>query len=402
MPLKHKKFQRLIIALAALIIIILIILYPNQSLSAALKGLSTWINVVLPALLPFFIASEIMMQLGIVDFLSSLLNPIMKPLFNCPGHSSFVWIMSITSGYPMGPKLIGSLYEDGSITRIEGQRMLAFCNTSGPLFMIGAVGIGMLGSPEAGKIIAISHYSGALILGLLLRFYGKEKTTRKSSVSHTSISSAFRQFINNGSNNGKSLGSILGDSVRNSMESQLLIGGFIILFSVIINLIMQNDLVNDLSNIPKTWTFSFPNDSQLIKVLGAGILEITTGCQLLGNTIYPLENKLVIASFIIGWGGFSIHSQAISFLANTDFSIPLYFLTKLLHGILSAIITYVFVLFSPVLTTTSSSGFDNLQNIDISSSFIASCELLVSAILGLLALLLFTIILRIVKDHKAS
>ena len=139
MPSKNKKIQRLIIALSSLIIIILIISYPKHSLSAALKGLDTWMHVVLPALLPFFIASEIMIHLGIVDFLSVILNPIMKPLFNCPGNSSFVWIMSITSGYPMGPKLIGSLYEDESITRAQGQRMLAFCNTSGPLFMVGAV-----------------------------------------------------------------------------------------------------------------------------------------------------------------------------------------------------------------------------------------------------------------------
>lgn len=400
MPSRYKYFQRLIIALSTLIIIILIILYPKQSLSAALKGLNTWINVVLPALLPFFIVSEIMIQLGIVDFLSSLLTPIMKPLFNCSGHSSFVWIMSITSGYPMGARLIGSLYEDGSITKVEGQRMLAFCNTSGPLFMIGAVGIGMLGSPEAGKIIAISHYSGALILGLLFRFYGREESKGRSSTPKSGISSAFKHLFNNGSKNNKSLGTILGDSVRDSMQAQLLIGGFIILFSVIINLVIQNGSIHDLSNVTSGWTFTFPSGSQLMKSLGAGILEITTGCQLLGETMFPLENKLVAASFIIGWGGFSIHSQAISFLANTDLSISLYFLSKLLHGIFSALITYAFIFFNPVASVPTFSGSSGMQNINISNSFMASIQLLASAVFSLMALLLLTIIIRTIKNQS--
>ena len=89
MSSKTDSLQRFMIVLVALIFIILIVTYPKQSLSASLKGLDTWLNIVLPALLPFFIASEIMIELGFVDFLSVLLSPIIRPLFNCPGHSSF-------------------------------------------------------------------------------------------------------------------------------------------------------------------------------------------------------------------------------------------------------------------------------------------------------------------------
>ena len=47
--------------------------------------------------------------------------------------------------------------------------MLTFCSTSGPLFMLGAVGAGMLSSPAAGAVIALAHYLGALLNGLLYR-----------------------------------------------------------------------------------------------------------------------------------------------------------------------------------------------------------------------------------------
>ena len=148
--------------------------------------------------------------------------------------------MSVTSGYPTGPKLIASLYNEGSITKVEGQRMLAFCNNSGPLFMIGTVGIGILGNPKAGYIIAISHLLGSLLLGIIFRFYGKKNPRRKLQVPNPNIGSAFKELIKGGAKNDKSLGKILGQSVRNSMEAQLIIGGFIILFSVIINLLLQN------------------------------------------------------------------------------------------------------------------------------------------------------------------
>lgn len=388
MPSKYKEFQRLILAFSSLTITILIILYPKQSLSASLKGLNTWFNIVLPALLPFFIVSDIMIELGVVEFLSRLLNPIMKPVFNCPGQSSFVWIMSITSGYPMGPRLIASLYQGGSITKAEGQRMLAFCNTSGPLFMIGAVGIGMLGSQEAGKLIAISHYLASLLVGILFRFYRKEEPRRPIP----------REISNKETTPPKSLGTILGDSVRNSMESQLLIGGFIILFSVIINLVIKGDAPHSLAPVPHGWAFAFSSGSQLIKSLGAGILEITTGCQLLGESTLPFETKLVLASFIIGWGGFSIHSQAISLLANTDFSIGLYFIAKLSHGAISAIITYTWLIFSGMDSVPAFGGPPSAANITMINTFMASLQLLGSAILTFIALYLLSLLLRALRN----
>ena len=397
MPFKYKQFQRLIIIISSLIIIILIISYPKQSRSAALKGLNTWINVVLPSLLPFFIASDIMIQLGLVDFLSSLLSPIMKPLFNCPGHSAFVWIMSMTSGYPMGPKLISTLYGEGSITKIEGQRMLAFCNTSGPLFMIGAVGIGMLGSPEAGRIIAISHYAGALILGLLFSFYGKQEANGRLFSSKPGIKSAFRILIEDSSNNSKALGSILGNSVKHSMESQLLIGGFIILFSVIINLLIPEQMSSSSDIAMGDWVFAFPSKWQLIKPLGAGILEITTGCQLIGDSLADFRNKILAASFIIGWGGFSIHSQAISLLANTDLSIGLYLLSKFLHGLISTGITYLIIAMFSVEAMPIFSSSDSAANITMTSTFSATLQLLVSTVFSLIALSLLALLIKGLK-----
>lgn len=65
-----------------------IIAFPEDSFRAALDGLAVWWEIVFPALLPFFVASEILMGLGVVHMLGVLLEPLMRPMFNVPGVGS--------------------------------------------------------------------------------------------------------------------------------------------------------------------------------------------------------------------------------------------------------------------------------------------------------------------------
>ena len=51
----------------------------------------------------------------------------------------------------------------------QAVRMLSFCSTSGPLFMLGTIGAGMFYAPAAGAVIALSHYAAALLNGLAFR-----------------------------------------------------------------------------------------------------------------------------------------------------------------------------------------------------------------------------------------
>ena len=74
----------------------------------------------------------------------------MNPLFNVPGEGSYAFIMGIISGYPVGAKIINKFVEEGTCTKSEAERMLAFTNNSGPLFIIGTVGISLFGDIKIG------------------------------------------------------------------------------------------------------------------------------------------------------------------------------------------------------------------------------------------------------------
>jgi len=47
-------------------------------------GLALWADSVLPALLPFFIATELLCYTNIIPFLGKVLNKFMRPIFNVP------------------------------------------------------------------------------------------------------------------------------------------------------------------------------------------------------------------------------------------------------------------------------------------------------------------------------
>lgn len=154
---------------------LLMLLHPEASLGAALRGLAIWWDVLFPSLFPFFVISEIMLGLGIVHLFGALLDPLMRPLFGIPGSGGFVAAMGYVSGYPVGAKLTAKLREQNLISRVEGERLVAFTTSSDPIFLLGAVSVGFFRDASLGLILALAHYGSGLIVGLLMSFHGRKE-----------------------------------------------------------------------------------------------------------------------------------------------------------------------------------------------------------------------------------
>ena len=97
----HKIFKayQLLLPALAVIITISIVRFPDEAFKSALDGLDVWFTIVLPALLPFFIGSQLLMGLGVVHFMGVLLEPFMRPLFNVLTQDLFIMAMGLASGY---------------------------------------------------------------------------------------------------------------------------------------------------------------------------------------------------------------------------------------------------------------------------------------------------------------
>lgn len=91
------KLKNLIIPITFVLFTIFLVVFSKSNLSAAKEGLSLFANSVLPSLLPFFIATELLSYTGIIEVLGRTLNRFMRPIFNVPGVGALhlLWVLLV-------------------------------------------------------------------------------------------------------------------------------------------------------------------------------------------------------------------------------------------------------------------------------------------------------------------
>lgn len=324
------------------------IIFPQESLDASIRGLNMWWEIVFPSLLPFFIVSELLIGFGVVKFIGVLLEPLMRPLFRVPGVGGFVLAMSMASGTPSGAKLTATLRQDGQLTKLEAERLVSFTNSSNPIFIFGAVAVGFFHNPQLGVILALAHYLGIITVGLVMRFHGNNEEARTiEKKKKPSIRDAFAALHKTRIKDERPIGQLLGDAVMSSIQTLLMIGGFIIIFSVI----------NKLLYLLGATAFLASFIAYLFKLLGlnemlnmafiSGLFEITMGSDMASQVKEAtLFHKTIVTSFFLGFCGFSIQAQVASLLAQTDVRFKPFFIARILHGLFGAI--YTMLLWKPV------------------------------------------------------
>ncbi|OPJ56923.1 sporulation integral membrane protein YlbJ [Alkalithermobacter paradoxus] len=323
-----------------LVLLSYIVIFPQDSLDAAYLGLKIWFNTLVPALLPFLIGSQILISLRTVDLIGLFLEPITQFLFNVPGKGSFAFVMSIISGYPVGIKIVSELREKNEVSKHEGQRLASFCSTSGPLFVIGAVGIGMFKNPVIGYLLLFSHYLSALTVGIFFRDYG-EKYSRCNKT-NIGLLNGIKSIAHTNTTNKRGFYSILGDCINDSINTILKVGGFIMIFSVVFRILKITNFIDTITSFLFILLSRFNVSQELIYAFISGVFEITIGC----NNVAlaqdsPLLLRIALSSFMISFSGISIIAQACSFLNKTDINTSIYIFSKFLQGLVSFVYVYL-------------------------------------------------------------
>lgn len=324
-------------------------IYPQEVLSSASGGLSLWWRFVLPALLPFFILSELLMAAGFVHFLGVLLESFMRPVFRLPGKGAFVVAMGYTSGFPMGAVLTARLRQAGEITRVEGERLLAFTNNPSPGFMFGAVASGMLGKPALGIVLASSIYLANLLVGFLFRFY-RVTPCPQQSTRFPSFQRAWQELKTAQAKDNRALGQILSDAIKQSITTVLMVAGFMAFFSVILRLLniwhvteFLATLIHIVINVPPT---------PILQAFFNGLFEMTLGCQGTIHAVSELNYQVALLALLMGWSGLSVFAQVAGFISKTDLRFFPFVIARILHGIIALGLSQLFLLVAKVPTST--------------------------------------------------
>lgn len=326
------KIKSLVLPSLICMFILFLLVFSKNNLVAAKSGLSLWANSVLPSLLPFFIATELLGYTNVIPMCGKLLNRFMRPIFNVPGEGAFALLMGIISGYPVGAKIVANLKENKLCNKVEAERLIAFTNNSGPLFIVGTVGIGLFYNSSIGLILFFTHLLSCLTVGFLFRWWGKSKEKYFRDATY-SIENSSLAFCN--------LGEVLSKSIISSINTILMIGGFVVLFSIIISMLNTSHILHVLSSHVLS-VLHIPEELSLS--LLTGFIEVTNGlsfiCELSSLSI---SFKLVICSFVLGFGGFSVLLQVLSITSKANISIKPYFIGKLLQAFFAAFYTYLII-----------------------------------------------------------
>ena len=307
--------KKKILCTLAISIIALMTIRPDASILYAKQALLICYEIIIPSLFPFFVCSGILVYSGFAESLSHLFRPVMKPLFNINSNGAAAFVLGILSGYPLGAVTVCQLYENAYLSKSESERLLAFCNNSGPLFILGAVGAAMYKNSKIGIMLYVSHIFAAILTGVIFRFYDRDKfcapKSRLATVENLP-SEIFSKVL------------------LNSINSILTVCGAIIFFFTASGIVL-----------------GVMNLTPPVNALISSLFEMTGGIKKISMLSLSLDAKLAISSFCVGFAGLCVHTQVMAVTARYGFSLKPYLLGKAIHGTLSAIFTYILFNISP-------------------------------------------------------
>lgn len=318
--IKKLKANKIIVILLISVCFIFI-LNPEIYSKSCFDAIGVWATKVLPVLLPFFILTRLIVELSEMN--AGRMDKYFNKAYNVPSCGFKLFLLSIISGYPMGAKLIANMYEKNKIDSTDAKKLMSFTSISGPMFIVGTVGLKIFGSFKAGIIMLIANIIACLINGLL---YRKDRN-KNHTVQYQSTSAKQN---------------ILSDCIYDSLVSILMVAGYIVVSFLLIDILKNTDIFNVLSNTICS-VFHMNNSQDIITAIMSGMIEITRGSIELSNANVSLNTMTIVGSTMIAFGGVSIIMQSLGFISRIHLPVKSIILQKTTQAIICLIITSVLV-----------------------------------------------------------
>lgn len=278
---------------------------PEEIMSASSDALRLCVKNLIPSLFPFMVAAGIFVN-SVNASTFSIFAPLLKSFFGISSCGAAALIPGIICGYPIGAGCACRLYKNKMISKSEAETLIAFANNSGPLFIIGAVGSGILHSAKIGAVLYAIHITSAVICGIILKPFTSsaafnlkpDKLQKKSGFT---------------------------DIVSDSTFTVLRICGFVVIFAVI------NKLIYPAVKILPSY----------MQCAVCAFLELTNAVDFTASAPYSLAQKLIIISGALGWAGLSVHMQVKSIVCDAKLSLKKYYIIRLISCAVSITLSYI-------------------------------------------------------------
>jgi hypothetical protein len=274
-----------------LLVFIFCIIFNNKLVTTNIQtAIILFQNKIFPSLFPFLVLSPLLINYGFLNISQKIFGSIMRKVFHLSENTSYIFLMSLFTGFPGSSMYAKELYNESLISKEDVSKIILFSHFSNPIFIFSMLSTKPL-------LVLSVHYLSNILIGLIF----KSSTPINTSTKNKQIKQV-------------SFFTIFSKSIKQSIETLFFILGVIVFFFMLSSVIN-----NPIANV---------------------VLELSQGLIYVNNYF---ENKRIIAaisSALLSFGGFSVHMQTYGILADLDFSYFKYLKARLFHALLSFIIIY--------------------------------------------------------------
>lgn len=277
----------------------------SQSSRECVKnGVELCLGVLIPSLFPFMALSTLAVKSRACHALGKSFGRVTRLMFGLSGTTAPIILLSLIGGYPVGARGIAQLRENGSITEEEAKKAAMFAVCAGPGFLINYVGAALYGSAAVGLTILLAQICSVIILGIAINLFDREKENYNSEVELSQSSIPFSQA--------------LVESTYSAARGMGEICALVLIFSAA-------------TGIAEGFCSGAALDAWRI-------LSEVCSAALCTSQKYPLY----ITAFAVGFGGICVHFQIFSALRGIKINKLLFFLIRIIQGIITALMTQLF------------------------------------------------------------
>lgn len=285
--------------LCSLLLLILLLLFPEAALAGSKYGVALWLSELLPTLLPFFIAIYLFQE----------------SMPKASAHRATL-LLGLLCGYPTGAALVTEQYKRGLLSPQKAYFYLGFVNNPSPMFILAFCGTNVLHMNYRETLllfilVVLAGFLGSCLCSLL--FYHCSFPAPLSFLSEEVVQKS-KQTIS------KRIDTI----ILRSFILMVKIGGYVILFSILGQLLTPFIPLQSSSGI-----------------ICLGTLEITCGISYLKIAPIALAQKKVLTAILLTFGGLSAAAQTSSVLTQSELSIIPYVINKFVNAVIAGILGYL-------------------------------------------------------------
>lgn len=310
------KIKKATVTVLVVMVAGFVLMFSGDVGQGVIKGITLSANSLIPSLFLFTAVSLFAVNSGVLEGFNKI-SPLSERLFGLNGNELSVFVLSLVSGYPVGAKMVNELLKSGQITKKRADRLLWFCVGAGPAFTVTAVGELTLGSKADGKRLLCATLFSSVVMAVLSRFVEKKEKPTESKKEKAPLLPLSDAFVT---------------SVSGAAQTMINVSAFVVAFSGLLGAF--NSLVT--SRFVQKYLLSLP--------------EVTTGVQNFGR------GELYAVAFLVGFGGISVHLQIMSAAGDVKPKFLSIFVSRLIHGTLSAAFVFLFDWLFPRTVETAASN----------------------------------------------